>query len=137
MGQARLDAVVRPSILPRHRKLELRVLEIVWRQGPMSTREVMESLTDNPRPAYFTVRSTMDQLRSRRAIRLARTVRGSQIFEAVAHPDILRDRLIDDFSEFFADDMQSVFARLIQTGRLNLDDLQEAAARLGLSNEDA
>jgi predicted transcriptional regulator len=125
-GQVRLDKIAKALVIPKHRKLELRVMETVWLHGPMSTREVMESFPEEVRPAYFTVRSIMDQLQSKNAIRLVRTVRGSQIFEAVINPNTVRDLLIDDFAELFASDMGLVFARLIHTGRLTLNDLQQA-----------
>ena len=101
-------------------------MEVLWTRGASSAREVQESFPGNNRPSYDSVRSIVDQLQSKKMIRRVRQVGKSQIFEATASRDTLRDSLIDDFGDLVADDMGSVFARLVQTGRLTLDDLRTA-----------
>lgn len=113
-------------VIPKHRKLEIQVLEALWSGGPLSMREVQERLPEDQRPSYETVRSVIYRLQSKKVIRRVRKVSNTQIFEAVAARSAVRDSLIDDFAEMFAGEMQMVFTRLVRTGRLTADDLQGA-----------
>ncbi len=113
-------------VIPKHRKLQWRVMEVLWTRGALSAREVQETFPENDRPSYDSVRSIIDQLRQKKAIRQVRKVSKSQIFEAAVSRDAMRADLIDDFGDLVAGDMGSVFARLVQTGRLTLDDLKIA-----------
>jgi len=44
---------------PKFGELELRILDILWRRGPSTVREVLEALPRQPRPAYTTVLTMM------------------------------------------------------------------------------
>jgi len=44
---------------PRLGDLELRILNVLWRRGPSTVREVLEALAVEPRPAYTTVLTMM------------------------------------------------------------------------------
>ena len=103
-------------------------MDILCEGGALSTREVMERFAEDNRPPYFTVRSTLDRLQSKKVIRHVRTVAGSQVFQASVSAGTLRDLLIDEFAELFTDDIRSAFSRLIHTGRLTRDDLIEVEA---------
>jgi predicted transcriptional regulator len=112
--------------IPKHRKLELQVLEVLWAGGELSMREVLERLPPENRPGYTTVRGVMYRLQERKTIRRIRKVSSVQIFEAAVSRNAVCDGLIDDFAELFGGDMRQVFARLIHTGRLTMSDLQDA-----------
>jgi BlaI family penicillinase repressor len=109
---------------PKQRKLELQVWDVLWNNGALSIREVRERLPEADRPAYESVRAMIIRLQTKKVVRRVRKVGQSQIFEAVASRDAMRDSLIDDFADLFAGEMQVVFSRLVQTGRLTADDLQ-------------
>ena len=110
-------------LIPKHRKLELQVLEVLWNHGPLSMREVHERLPERDSTTEYIVRSTITRLQMRKAVRRARQVSNIQIFEAVASRDAVRDRIVDDFADVFAGQMQAVISRLVQTGRLTSEDL--------------
>ena len=122
------DKAGKPFLVPKHWKLELSVMDILGDGAALSTREVMERFPDNARPPYFTVRSTLERLQSKKVIRHVRTVAGAQIFQAAVNAGTLRDLLLDEFAELFTDDIGAAFARLIHTGRLTRDDLIELQA---------
>jgi len=44
---------------PKLGDLELQILNILWARGPSTVREVLESLSGEPRPAYTTVLTMM------------------------------------------------------------------------------
>jgi predicted transcriptional regulator len=117
-------------VIPKHRAMEFRVLDMLWRQGPLSMREILEHLPEEHRPAYETLRSVIYRLQERKAIRRVRKIANSQIFEASLPRQEAQEQLIDDFASLFADDIGTLIGRLMDTGRLTLDDLREAQRRL-------
>ncbi len=64
-------------------RLELRVMEVLWEQGPASVREVQEAFPAAGRPAYTTVQTTMYRLEAKQAIRRVKKIGNAHIFEAV------------------------------------------------------
>jgi len=55
---------------------------------------------------------------------------GAFIFEAAISRDAARRRLIDDFLAVFGGEPQPIMTHLIESGRLSLDDVQEAEKHL-------
>ncbi len=122
-------------VIPKHRTLEFRVLDVLWRQGPCSVRQIEDGLPEGRRPSYETVRSIVYRLQSRKAIRCSKRVGKQQIFEAVIGRQEVQQQLIDDFASLFAPDIKPVIDRLVATGRLTLDDLREAERQLAEGRE--
>jgi predicted transcriptional regulator len=111
-------------------KLELRIMDVLWRNGPASVREVQEAFPEPQRPAYTTIQTTMYRLEAKRAIRRIKKISNAHIFEAVTSRTTAYRRLIDDFLSVFGGRGQPVMAHLIETGKLTLDDLREAERTL-------
>jgi BlaI family penicillinase repressor len=111
-------------------KLELRIMDVLWRRGPASVREVQEAFPEPQRPAYTTIQTTMYRLEAKRAIRRTKKISNAHIFEAVTSRTAAYRRLIDDFLSVFGGRSQPVMAHLIETGKLTLDDLREAERTL-------
>jgi predicted transcriptional regulator len=126
-----------PIVIPKHRTLEFRVLDVLWTQGPGSMREIRDRLPEPYRPSYETVRMIVYRLQGRRAIRRLKKISNSQIFEAVITREEVQGRLIDDFASLFDPDIRPVIDRLVSTGRLTLDDLRDAERFLGLDQKRA
>ena len=111
-------------------KLELRVMDVLWTQGPASVREVQEAFPDASRPAYTTVQTTMYRLESKGAIRRTKKISNAHIFEAVITRGAAQRRLVDELLGLFGGRPQPVMAHLIESGRLTIDDLREAEKAL-------
>ena len=111
-------------------KLELRIMEALWGVGPASVREVQETFPESDRPAYTTVQTTMYRLEAKGAIRRVKKISNAHIFEAVLSQVAAHRRIIDDLLSVFGGRSQPVMARLIETGKLTLDDLRAAEAAL-------
>jgi predicted transcriptional regulator len=47
---------------PQPSNLELQVLSVLWEKGPLTTRQVLESMPDGKKRAYTTILSTMQQM---------------------------------------------------------------------------
>ncbi len=115
---------------PKLTKLEMRVMDALWKHGPASVRQVQETFPEPDRPAYTTVQTTMYRLEAKRAIRRIRKVSNAHIFEAVISRTSAHRRIIDDVLAVFGGRTQPVIAHLIESGKLTLDDLREAERTL-------
>ena len=107
-------------------KLELRIMEALWTHGALSVREVLERFPERKRPAYTTVQTLIYRLEAKKALRRGRKIGNAHIFEAAISRNAARARLVDEFLEMFGGRMQPVMAHLVETGKLTLDDVQEA-----------
>ena len=112
--------------LPRLTKLELQVMDALWTRGASSVREIQEAFPDKDRPAYTTVQTMVYRLEGKKAIRRLKKIGNAHIFEAAISRNAAQSRLIDDLLAFFGGRPQPVVAHLVETGKLTLDDVQEA-----------
>jgi predicted transcriptional regulator len=125
-----------PITIPKHRTLEFRVLDVLWRQGPLTMQAIRDGLPDAHRPSYETVRSIIYRLQERGAIRRVMKVSKAQVFDAVASRQEVEAQLIDDLAGLFPD-IWPVLQRLMSTQRLTLEDLRDAEQLLGLDQKRA
>ncbi len=105
-------------------------MEAVWTRGQASIREIQESFPEKRRPAYTTVQTTVYRLEGKRALRRVKKVGNFHIFEALISRDAAQGRLIDDLLALFGGRTQPVMAHLIDSGKLTLDDVEEARKAL-------
>ena len=112
--------------LPKLSKLEIQILEALWSKGPLAIREIQESLPSAKPLAYTTVQTMVYRLEAKKVLRRAKKISNAHIFEAVISRTTAQRRLVDDFIDFFGGKMQPVMAHLIDTGKLTLEDIQEA-----------
>lgn len=107
-------------------KLELGIMEALWRNGPSSIREIQESFPEESRPAYTTVQTIVYRLEAKRALRRVKKISNAHIFEAVITRDAAHRTLIDHLLALFGGRTQPIMAHLIESGKLTLEDLDEA-----------
>ena len=112
--------------LPRLTKLELRIMDALWMHGASSVREIQEAFPVKNRPAYTTVQTTVYRLEAKKALRRVKKIGNAHIFEALISRDTAQRRLIDELLGFFGGRSQPVVAHLIESGKLTLEDVQEA-----------
>jgi BlaI family penicillinase repressor len=116
--------------LPRLSKLEMQIMEALWSRGASSIREIQEAFPERDRPAYTTVQTTVYRLEGKKAVRRAKKISNAHIFEAVVSRNAAQRRLIDDLLGLFGGRTQPVMAHLIESGKLTLDDVEEAEKTL-------
>ena len=116
--------------LPKLTKLELQIMEALWTHGASSVREIQERFAEKRRPAYTTVQTMVYRLETKKAVRRVKKIGNAHIFEAAISRAAAQRRLIDDLLSFFGGRTQPVMAHLIESGRLTLDDVQEAEKTL-------
>ena len=116
--------------LPRLTKLELKIMEALWSKGACSIREIQEAFPAKGRPAYTTIQTTVYRLEAKKAVERVKKISNAHIFEAVISRNAAHRRLVDELLGLFGGRTQPVMAHLIESGKLTLDDVQEAEKTL-------
>ena len=115
---------------PRLSRLELQIMDALWAHGALSVREIQEAFAEKNRPAYTTVQTIVYRLEAKKAIRRVKKIGNAHIFEAAISRASAQRRLIDELLAFFGGRSQPVMAHLIETGKLTLEDVQQAEQTL-------
>jgi predicted transcriptional regulator len=111
-------------------KLELQIMNIFWRRGASSVREIQEEFPEDTRPAYTTIQTTVYRLESKGALRIVKRISNANIFEAALSRQDAQGRVVDDLLAMLDGEIQSVMAHLVRSGKLKLSDIQEAERAL-------
>ncbi len=111
-------------------KFELQIMNALWNLGASSVREIHETFPAKGRPAYTTVQTTVYRLEAKKALRKVKTIGNANIFEAAISRDAAQTRLIDDLLGLLGGHAKPVMARLIESGSLTLEDVEEARKEL-------
>ncbi len=116
--------------LPKLSKLELKIMEVLWTKGASSVREIQERFPAKRRPAYTTVQTIVYRLEAKNALKRTRKIGNAHIFEPVISQSAAQRKLIDDLLGLFGGRTQPLMAHLIESGRLTLEDIEDARKTL-------
>jgi len=111
---------------PKLTRLELQIMEALWTRECASIREIQETFPEKDRPAYTTVQTTVYRLERKNAVRRVKKIGNFHVFEAALSRSEAQRRLVDELLVLFGGTTQPVMARLIESGRLTLQDVREA-----------
>ena len=112
-------------------KFELELMDILWELGEATIREVQEAIQERKRPAYTTVQTIIARLEEKGAIRRTRKIGKAFLFEPLVSRTSVYRRIIDEFLDLFGGSSEPLVARLVETGKLTLEDLKAAEERAG------
>lgn len=115
---------------PKLSKLELKIMDVLWARGECSIREVQESFPEGKLPAYTTIQTTVYRMEDKGIVRRVRKLGNFHIFAAAVSRENAQHRLIDELLALFGGSSQPVMARLIETGKLTLEDVKQAKRAL-------
>lgn len=111
---------------PRLSRSELQIMDALWARGALSVREIQGAFAEKNRPACTTIQTPVYRLEAKKAIRRVKKIGNAHIFEAAISRASAQRRLIDELLAFFGGRSQPVMAHLIETGKLTLEDVQQA-----------
>ena len=111
-------------------RLELEIMQYVWRLGETAVREIQEAIPAAKRPAYTTIQTVVYRLEEKGALRKVKKVGNAYVFEPAVTRDATHRRLIDDLLVLLDDSTGPLMAHLVDSGRLSLDDLKEIEGRI-------
>jgi predicted transcriptional regulator len=115
---------------PKLSRLELQIMEALWTHGASSVREVQEHFPEKKRPAYTTVQTMIYRMEAKKVLRRVKKISNAHIFEAAVSRGAIQGRFIDEWLGLFGGRMQPVMAHLVESGKLTLEDVQEAEKHL-------
>lgn len=104
-------------------KLELEIMDLLWSGGEASIREILERIPERKRPAYTTIQTIVQRLEQKSAVRRTRKIGNAFLFEPLISRKSVYKRLIDDLLEKLGS-AEPLFAHLVESNRLTLDDLK-------------
>jgi predicted transcriptional regulator len=102
-------------------RFELQIMEVLWRAGELSVREVHDELSKDS--AYTTVQTILQRLEQKGAVRRTRKVGNALMFEAAITRRSVYRRLIDELLGLVGGS-QPLLAHLVDSGQLSIDDLK-------------
>jgi len=100
-------------------------METFWNRGACSVREIQEAFPERNRPAYTTVQTTVYRLEEKKALRLVKRIGKAKVFEAAISRTQAQTRLIDELLSLFGGQVKPVMARLVESGKLTLEDVRD------------
>lgn len=111
---------------PKLSKLEFKVMETLWARNECSIREIQESFPEKNRPAYTTIQTTVYRMEAKGIVHRLKKVGNFHVFAPAVSKESAQRRLLDDLVALFGGRGQPVMARLIESGKLSLDDVKDA-----------
>jgi predicted transcriptional regulator len=111
-------------------RLELKLMEELWKLGAASVREIQESLPEKGRPAHTTVLTVLTRLEAKGAVRRAKKISNAHIFEPVISRGATQRQLVDELLAFFGGRGAPLMSHLIKSGQLTLQEVEEARKTL-------
>ena len=105
-------------------RFELEIMDVLWRLGEASVREVRDALSEQHRPAYTTVQTIVQRLEQKGAVRRTRKIGNALMFEPSVTKKTAYRRVVDELLGLFGGSARPVVAHLLDSGKLTLEDLK-------------
>lgn len=115
---------------PKLSRMEFRTMEVLWERGACAIRDVLAAFPAKKKPAYTTIQTVVYRLEAKNIVRRVKKVGNFHIFEALISRKAAQRRLIDELLALFGGSSQPVMAHLIESGKLSLDEIEEAEKTL-------
>jgi predicted transcriptional regulator len=109
---------------------ELQIMEVLWTRGACSVREIHDALPAKGKPAFTTIQTVVYRLEKKRALACVKRISNANIFAATISRDAAHTTLVDELLALFGGRSKPVIARLVESGKLTVDDIREAEAEL-------
>lgn len=104
-------------------KFELEVMDVIWRLGEASVREIQEALAERS-PAYTTVQTIVLRLEQKGAVKRARKSGNAYVFAPKITKKSTIRRLVDELIDLVGGSPQPLVAHLVERGKLTIDDIK-------------
>lgn len=111
-------------------RYELELMEILWRFGRASVREVRDELPEDRRPAYTTVQTMIYRLEEKGAVKRTRKIGNAHVFEPTVTRRAARKRIVEELLSWFGGSARPLVANLVEFGKLSLEDIRDMEKEL-------
>jgi BlaI family penicillinase repressor len=117
-------------------RLELKIMDALWKLGSASVREIQETLPEKGRPAHNTVQTMLTRLEAKNAVRRVKKISNAHIYEATVTRGATQRLLVDELLAFFGGRAAPLVSHLIESGQLTLQEVEEARKTLKRESKD-
>jgi len=104
-------------------ELELRILNVLWAQGPATVRQVLEALRVQPRPAYTTVLTMMRLMHEKGYLDRREQGRAHVYTARLREQPTKRGLLRDLIQGAFRGSAEALLVRLLEDEKLSAEEL--------------
>jgi predicted transcriptional regulator len=111
-------------------KLEFVIMETLWTNGKASIREMVDAFPDTKRLSYSAVQTMVYRLETKGALTRIRMSGNFHIFEPAITREQAQRPVIDELLAILGGNSRPLVARLVETGKLTLEDLEFAEKAL-------
>jgi len=111
-------------------RLELRIMQTLWNDGPCSIRTLLDAFPRQERLAYTTVQTVVNRLEAKGAIRRVDKISNAHVFEAAISQASAQHRMLDELVAWFGGKPLPIMTHLIESGRLTDEEVREARKAL-------
>ncbi len=106
-------------------RLELEVMEPLWRLENASIREIQESLPKKKRPEYTTVQTIVYRLEEKGAVERVKKIGNAHIFQPIISRKSAISNFIEDLTNILSGSSRLIMSHLIESGQITLKDLKD------------
>ena len=111
-------------------KLEFSIMETLWSKGRVSIREILEGMPAKKRSSYNTVQTMVYRLEAKGAVTRIRMSGNFHMFEPAITRQAAQRSVIDELLAILGGESRPVVARLIETGKMTMADVEFAEKTL-------
>ncbi len=106
-------------------RLELEVMEPLWRLESASIREIQESLPKQKRPEYTTVQTIVYRLEEKGAVERVKKIGNAHIFQPIISRKSAISNFIEDLTNILRGSSRLIMSHLIESEQITLKDLKD------------
>lgn len=116
-------------------RLELEVMQPLWRLKQGSIREILEALPEEKRPEYTTVQTIVYRLEEKGAVERVRKIGNAHVFAPTISSKSTVGALIEDLIHRLGGSTEPLMAHLVESGKIGLKELRELEVLLRKSKK--
>jgi BlaI family penicillinase repressor len=110
--------------------LEFSMMETLWSKGRVSIREILEGLPGKKRLSYNTVQTMVYRLEAKGVVTRIRMSGNFHMFEPAITREVAQRTVIDELLAILGGESRPVVTRLIETGKMTMEDVEFAEKAL-------
>jgi predicted transcriptional regulator len=111
-------------------RLELEIMQPLWRLQQATVREIRDTLPEQHRPEYTTVQTIMYRLEAKGAVERVKKVGNAHVFAPTVSRKSTLGALVEDLVQRLGGTAEPVIAHLVESGKIGLKELRELEALL-------
>lgn len=116
-------------------RLELEIMQPLWRLEQATIREIREALPEKQRPEYTTVQTIVYRLEAKGAVERVKKVGNAHVFAPAVSRKSTVGSLVEELVRRLGGTAEPVMAHLVESGRIGLKEVRELELLLQKSKE--